>query len=84
MDEDDFKEPSTALPDFEHLVPKSFVSSERNIKNRAIKALDKIEKLIMTIDTDEKKELVVVLNQYSKILADIANVIKEVDIHGKE
>lgn len=83
MDEDDFKSPD-AEPEFEHLVPKSFVSSERKIKNRAMKALDAIEKLIAGMNLYEplpsSSEM---LNRYSKVINDISFIIKDVDIHNK-
>lgn len=82
MDEDDFKSPNSE-PEFEHLVPKSFVSAERKIKNRLVKALDKIESVARSASNQTNQEPSVLLNTYASVINQILNIIKDVDINDK-
>lgn len=82
MDEDDFKSPVTE-PEFEHLVPKSFVSAERKVKNRLVKALDKIEGISNSVSSRTHLTSADLVNTYASAINEILNVIKDVDIHNK-
>jgi hypothetical protein len=79
MDEDDFKE-NVSTQDFEHLVPKSFVSVERSIKNKALKALSLIEKKIESLNEENEMDVNVLSNKHSSLLNEILIIIKSVDI----
>jgi len=84
MDEDDFKTPETE-PEFEHMVPKSFVTAERKVKNRALKALSEIEELIKNLNIHEPtKSSSERLNQYSSLINNISFIIKDVDNQNNE
>ena len=84
MDEDDFKD-SSREPSFDYLIPKSFVTAERKIKNRALNALRKIEESIESLNIHEPTvSSTEMLNRYAKILNDIMFIIKDVDIDNKK
>lgn len=82
MDEDDFKTPETE-PEFEHLVPKSFVAAERRAKNKLVKALDKIEVISNSVTGRSHLTSADLANTYASAINEILNVIKDVDIHNK-
>lgn len=77
MDEDDFKG-NESTQEFEHLVPKSFVSAERKVKNQALKALSLIETKIQSLNMDHM-DANTLTNNYASLLNEIMYIIKSVD-----
>lgn len=78
MDEDDFKV-NQSTQEFEHLVPKSFVSAERRAKNKALKALSLIENKITCLNEENETDANTLANKHASLLNEIMNIIKSVD-----